>query len=177
MPAALTLILICPWPGSGSGTAAHFGTSGGPYPVITIALGMAVPSWQRPRYGRGRQISACSLGVFPCSIGRAWRRCRRRSPAAPDRGCALLCPGSRWPAVTCPGPGGPVTFSWATYVICHVNVNMTCHVIIGRKGCPRARSLSSLFRLPGTGHAASVLRRVPVDRRRERALLDDVGVH
>jgi len=29
----LTLILICRWPGSGSGTAARFGTSGGPYPV------------------------------------------------------------------------------------------------------------------------------------------------
>ncbi len=72
MPAALTLILICPWPGSGSGTPAHFSTSGGPYPVITIALGMAAPFWQRPRYGRGRQISACSLGVFPCPIGRAW---------------------------------------------------------------------------------------------------------
>jgi hypothetical protein len=45
MPAALTLILTCPSPGSGSGTAAHFSTSGGPYPVITIALGMAVPSF------------------------------------------------------------------------------------------------------------------------------------
>jgi hypothetical protein len=44
MPAALTLILICPAPGSGSGTAAHFSTSGGPYSVITTALGMAVPS-------------------------------------------------------------------------------------------------------------------------------------
>src|ERR1700751_489511 len=42
MPAALTLILICPWPGSGSGTPAHFSTSGGPYPVITTALGIAV---------------------------------------------------------------------------------------------------------------------------------------
>src|SRR5258707_5294327 len=48
MPAALTLILICPSPGSGSGTWAHFSSSGGPYPVITTALGMAVPSWQRP---------------------------------------------------------------------------------------------------------------------------------
>jgi hypothetical protein len=48
-PAALTLILTCPSPGSGSGTPAHFSTSGGPYPVITIAFGMAVlPSWQRP---------------------------------------------------------------------------------------------------------------------------------
>jgi hypothetical protein len=44
IPAALTLILICPRPGSGSGTWAHFSTSGGPYPVITTALGMAVPS-------------------------------------------------------------------------------------------------------------------------------------
>src|SRR6202162_5836023 len=43
IPAVLTLILICPWPGSGSGTAAHFSTSGGPYPVITTALGIAVP--------------------------------------------------------------------------------------------------------------------------------------
>src|SRR5713101_1655215 len=43
MPAALTLILICPSPGSRSGTPAHFSTSGGPYPVITIALGIAVP--------------------------------------------------------------------------------------------------------------------------------------
>ena len=47
MPAALTLILICPSPGSGSGTWAHFSTSGGPYPVITTALGMAVASWWR----------------------------------------------------------------------------------------------------------------------------------
>src|SRR5262249_14406637 len=45
MPAALTLILICPSPGSRSGTPAHFSTSGGPYPVITIALGIAVTSW------------------------------------------------------------------------------------------------------------------------------------
>src|SRR6266478_5629722 len=43
MPAALTLILICPSPGSRSGTPAHFSTSGGPYAVITIALGIAVP--------------------------------------------------------------------------------------------------------------------------------------
>src|ERR1700722_2700219 len=43
MPAALTLILICPWPGSRSGASAHVSTSGGPYPVITTALGMAVP--------------------------------------------------------------------------------------------------------------------------------------
>ena len=57
--------------------------------------------------------------------------------------------------VTCPGPGGPVTFSSATYVIRHVNVNMTCHVIIGRKGCPRARSPEQPFRLPGTGHAGT----------------------
>src|SRR5437016_3382233 len=42
MPAALTLILICPAPGSGSGTPAHFSTSGGPYSVSTIALGIAV---------------------------------------------------------------------------------------------------------------------------------------
>ena len=45
MPAALTLILICPLPGSHSGTPVHFSTSGGPYPVITTALGIAVPSW------------------------------------------------------------------------------------------------------------------------------------
>jgi hypothetical protein len=42
MPAAFTLILICPSAGSGRGTRAHFSTSGGPYPVITTAFGMAV---------------------------------------------------------------------------------------------------------------------------------------
>jgi hypothetical protein len=35
------------------------------------------------------------------------------------------------PVVTCPGPGGPVTFSSATYVTYHVTVNMMYHVIIG----------------------------------------------
>ena len=49
-PAALTLILICPAPGSGSGTAAHFSTSGGPYSVITTALGMSVPSSHLSNY-------------------------------------------------------------------------------------------------------------------------------
>jgi len=36
------------------------------------------------------------------------------------------------PVVTCPGPGGPVTFSPATYVIYHVTVNVTCHLQTGR---------------------------------------------
>src|SRR2546429_1848258 len=78
MPAALTLILICPSPGSRSGTPAHFSTSGGPYPVITTALGIAVPSflvaasvWPRTA------TSACSLCAVSCSIVRALRRCRR----------------------------------------------------------------------------------------------------
>src|SRR6266568_776518 len=78
MPAALTLILICPSPGSRSGIPAHFNTSGGPYPVITTALGIAVPSflvaasvWPRTA------TSACSLCALSCSIDRALRRGRR----------------------------------------------------------------------------------------------------
>src|SRR5258706_16331787 len=78
MPAALTLILICPSPGSRSGTPAHFSTSGGPYPVITTALGIVVPSflvaasvWPRTA------TSACSLCALSCSIDRALRRGRR----------------------------------------------------------------------------------------------------
>ena len=65
MPAALTLILICPWPGSGSGTAAHFSTSGGPYPVITTALGMAVPSfWQRLGMAANGNFSVVAVRCF-----------------------------------------------------------------------------------------------------------------
>src|SRR5207237_4481719 len=78
MPAALTLILICPSPGSRCGTPAHFSTSGGPYPVITTALGIAVPSflvaasvWPRTA------TSACSLCALSCSTDRALRRGRR----------------------------------------------------------------------------------------------------
>src|SRR5947209_7997537 len=78
MPAALTLILICPSPGSRSGTPAHFSTSGGPYPVITTALGIAVPSflvaasvWPRTA------TSACSWCALSCSTDRALRRGRR----------------------------------------------------------------------------------------------------
>src|SRR6266436_757860 len=78
MPAALTLILICPSPGSRSGTPAHFSTSGGPYPVITTALGIVVPSflvaasvWPRTA------TSACSLCALSCSIDSALRRGRR----------------------------------------------------------------------------------------------------
>ena len=44
----------------------------------------------------------------------------------------LRCLMSRLPrpVVTRPGPGGPVTFSSASYVTYHVTVNMICHVII-----------------------------------------------
>src|SRR5579862_121776 len=97
IPAALTLILICPSPGSASGTPAHFSTSGGPYPVITIALGMAAPS----------------------------------SPLSNVRD-------------------------------------------ISRN---RQRELSRNFGPSRDGGAFSGPRRAPVDRRRKRALLDDVGVH
>src|SRR5579864_8557376 len=62
MPAALTLILICPSPGSRSGTPAHFSTSGGPYPVITTALGIVVPSFLVAASGWPRTVtSAYSL--------------------------------------------------------------------------------------------------------------------
>src|SRR5713101_2488869 len=78
MPAALTLILICPSPGSRSGTPAHFSTSGGPYPVITTALGIAVPSFLVAASGWPRTAtSACSLCAVSCSIDRALRRGRR----------------------------------------------------------------------------------------------------
>src|SRR5260221_13904228 len=77
MPAPLTLILICPTPGSRSGTPAHLSTSGGPYPVITTALGIVVPSflvaasvWPRTA------TSACSWCALSCSTDRAglWGR-------------------------------------------------------------------------------------------------------
>jgi hypothetical protein len=98
IPAARTLILICPRPGSGSGTAAHVSTSGGPYPVITTALGMAVPFWQRPGYGRGRQLQRGHGAVFPAppaataadhlvqSCGQAGER------SSPDPGDSPACP-------------------------------------------------------------------------------------
>src|SRR6266550_5376660 len=93
MPAALTLILICPSPGSRSGIPAHFNTSGGPYPVITTALGIAVPSflvaasvWPRTA------TSACSLcavsapSIAPCDGAGASRpRSRARSPKPAGR--------------------------------------------------------------------------------------------
>src|SRR5258708_12589047 len=78
MPAALTLILICPSPGSRCGTPAHFSTSGGPYPVITTALGIAVPSFLVAASGWPRTAtSACSWCAVSCSIDRALRRGRR----------------------------------------------------------------------------------------------------
>src|SRR6266487_5954589 len=78
MPAALTLILICPSPGSRSGTPAHFSTSGGPYPVITTALGIAVPSFLVAASGWPRTAtSACSWCALSCSTDCALRRGRR----------------------------------------------------------------------------------------------------
>src|SRR4249919_1076633 len=66
MPAALTLILICPWPGSASGTPAHFSTSGGPYLVITTALGMAAPSrWWVARLVRSDRRQRLGFGHGP----------------------------------------------------------------------------------------------------------------
>src|SRR3989442_3564681 len=71
MPAALTLILICPSPGSRSGTPAHFSTSGGPYPVITTALGIAIPSFLVAALGWPRTVtSACSWCALSCSTAR-----------------------------------------------------------------------------------------------------------
>src|SRR5260370_6822127 len=64
MPAALTLILICPWRGSGGGTGAHCSTSGGPYPVITTALVMVVPSF------------LVAASVWPRTVTSAWSSCR-----------------------------------------------------------------------------------------------------
>src|SRR5580700_11035973 len=121
MPAALTLILICPSPGSGSGTWAHFRTSGGPYPVITTALGMAVPSCRHSLGAAanfsvfvlrwlllGRHLAVRALhgpargpGVAlpgPSPGADAAGQVRRHHPvdhASPSRGCGLPCPGSR----------------------------------------------------------------------------------
>jgi hypothetical protein len=39
-----------------------------------------------------------------------------------------VMPSPLMPVVACPGPGGPVPFSLATYVTYHVTVNVTCHV-------------------------------------------------
>src|SRR2546430_7901323 len=78
MPAALTLILICPSPGSRSGTPAHLSTSGGPYPVITTALGIVVPSFLVAASGWPQMAtSACSWCALSCSIDSALRRGRR----------------------------------------------------------------------------------------------------
>jgi len=99
MPAALTLILICPWPGSGSGTWAHFSTSGGPYPVITIALGMAVSFLAAAGMAANGSVSVVVV---------RW---------------LLLHRSRRAPA---PGPAGAgprradYRLSLATYVMCHV---------------------------------------------------------
>src|SRR5947207_12140010 len=88
MPAALTLILICPSPGSRSGTPAHLSTSGGPYPVITTALGIVVPSFLVAASGWPRMAtSACSWCALSCSIDSALRRCRRfPAPLAGQQG-------------------------------------------------------------------------------------------
>src|SRR5260370_40563055 len=92
MPAALTLILICPSSGSRSGTSTHCSTSGGPYPVITTALGIAVPSFLVAASGWPRTAtSACSLCAASCSIDRALRR-GRRFPAQP----AVQIDGACW---------------------------------------------------------------------------------
>src|SRR5580692_9691107 len=81
MPAALTLILTCPSPGSVSGTPAHFSTSGGPYPVITTAFGMAVPSFLVAAAVWPRTVtSAWSLCAVPRSLDRAVRRRRLGLP-------------------------------------------------------------------------------------------------
>src|SRR5580704_2626232 len=64
MPAALTFTLTCPSPGSVSGTPAHFSTSGGPYPVITTASVMAVPSF------------LVAASVWPRTVTSAWSSCR-----------------------------------------------------------------------------------------------------
>src|SRR5882724_10464945 len=104
MPAALTLILICPSPGSVSGTPAHFSTSGGPYPVITIALGMAVPSLP----------SLAAASVWPC-------RLRFHDPAPAVGGSRVPAPAGRFlrmAYVMC-----HVMASGLTYVMCHVIVN------------------------------------------------------
>src|SRR5437870_11863926 len=81
MPAALTLILICPSPGSRSGTPAHFSTSGGPYPVITTALGIAIPSFLVAAAIWPRTVTAaCSWCALSCSTDRALRRGRYFPP-------------------------------------------------------------------------------------------------
>ena len=122
MPAALTLILICPSPGSRSGIPAHFNTSGGPYPVITTALGIAVPSflvaasvWPRTA------TSACSLcavsapSIAPCDGAGASRpRSRARSTepaggelmAAPARPSRVSAPRATMTAATISAPPG-----------------------------------------------------------------------
>src|SRR5260370_27830305 len=105
MPAALTLILICPSPGSRSGTPAHFSTSGGPYPVITTALGIAVP------FLPGRGLGMAANGNFSVFVVRPLLLHRSRlatGPAlpAPPRGPALrsLLAQSPWPRP--PRPAG-----------------------------------------------------------------------
>src|SRR5205823_327966 len=91
MPAALTLILICPSPGSRSGIPAHFNTSGGPYPVITTALGIAVPSFLVAASVWPRTVFASFTvdTMFLSTTSDPWTGPRRsaragsRSPAAP----------------------------------------------------------------------------------------------
>src|SRR5687767_8029325 len=98
MPAALTLILICPPAGSGRGTGAHCSTSGGPYPVITTALGMALPSWQRPGKGRERQRQRARCLLFLLHRSRRTQACRQPgelpSPDSSDLE-AIVAPCSR----------------------------------------------------------------------------------
>src|SRR5450759_3267118 len=77
MPAALTLILICPSPGSRSGTPAHFSTSGGPYPVITTALGIAVP------FLPGRGLGMAANGNFSVFVVRPLLLHRSRLATGP----------------------------------------------------------------------------------------------
>src|ERR1700730_19027711 len=77
MPAALTLILICPSAGSRNGTPAHLSTSGGPYPVITIALGIAVPLLP------GRSLGMAANGNFSVFVVRCFLLHRSRLATGP----------------------------------------------------------------------------------------------
>ena len=136
------------------------------FPAPSVVPGSGADAFPVPRAGQicravalpGPRPGADAAGqvrrhhpVQHGAAGRGGHRARRpgglATPAvtAPVPRCArsrLRFVMSRLPVAGghVPGPGGPVTVSSATYVICHVNVNMTCHVIIGRKGCPRARS-------------------------------------
>src|SRR6185312_2614100 len=74
-------------------------------------------------------------------------------PASPGRGRAFVTSRLPMPVVSRADPGGPVIGSLPVYVICHVIVNVTYHVIVEAEGGRRAGPPELAPRSPTRGPA------------------------